>query len=188
MEYDIRKIDKKELEKMILSVAEGKKRKRSIFVACNNVDSILGVALAVSAKIKTYNVFYQPNSDFYAHMEIGEILTAEYYKQAFDDYCNYFDKHRSTLITRINKTLYNYSKNYEKIVMTDYPEDIKMILIIENFNFWDLNSQSYMAQLSTRENIIVIGQLRSDFDFAMNHIDISIRSGKVPRVFVSLEE
>jgi hypothetical protein len=184
--FDLVKIDKKELEKMILF---GTESSTTIFVACNNILSILEAALAVSAKIKTHDVFYQPNSDFYADMEIGEICTTEYYKQKFDDYCNYFDKHRSTLIVRINKTLFNYSKNSERFDLTDYPKDIKMILIIENFNFWDLNSQSYMAQLSEKNpNIIVIGQLRSDFDFAMNHIDIGVRSGKGGGSFVRLEE
>jgi hypothetical protein len=201
--FDLRKIDKKELEEMVSLGAE-RKRSTTIFVVCNNIGSILEAALAVSAKsptypinpfwkkqakIKTYNVFYQPNSDFFGKMEIDEICTAEYYEKAFDDYCNYFDKNRFALITRINKTFFNYSKNQEKIVMTDYPEDIKMILIIENFNFWDLNSQSYMAQLSNKNpNIIVIGQIRSDFNFAMNHIDVSVRSGKGGSSIVNLKE
>jgi hypothetical protein len=63
-----------------------------------------------------------------------------------------------------------------------------MILIVENFNFWDLKSQSYINQLSEKNtNIIVIGQLRSDFDFALGHIDIGVRSGKGGASFVSLE-
>lgn len=183
---DLLKIDKKKLERMILSSIESS---TTIFVACNNINSIIETALVVSDKIKTHDVFYQPNSDFYGYMEISEMETTEYYKQRFDDYCNYFDKHRNTLITRINKKLYNCSKNQEKIVLTEYPNDVNMILIIENFNFWDLNSQSYIAQLSIRNpNIMVIGQLRSDFDFAIRHIDIGVRSGKGGGSFVSLEE
>ena len=64
-----------------------------------------------------------------------------------------------------------------------------MILLIENFNFWDFNSQSFIAQLSEKNpNIIVIGQLRSDFDFASNHVDTEVRKGKGGATFVTLKD
>jgi hypothetical protein len=53
-----------------------------------------------------------------------------------------------------------------------------MILIIENFNFYDLNSQHYFPHLSEdHKNILMIGQIRDDFDFTKNHIDRDIKAG-----------
>ena len=160
-----------------------------IFVVCNDIRTILKTSQVVSDNLKTHDVYYQTNSFFFGDMKTTEFITTEYRKQAFEDYCNYFDRHRQTLITRMNKSLFNYSKNSGLITLAEYPEDIKMILIIENFNFWDLNSQSIMAQLTEKNpNIIVIGQLRSDFDFAINHIDIGIRTGNGGGRFCRLEE
>ncbi len=182
---DLITINKHQFTEMIL---DGAQSSTTILVECNNVRQIIEVALVASEKMKTHDVFYQPNSDFYMDLEIGEITTEEYYKQAFEDYRNYFDKHRVTLITRVIKRLFNYSKNNEELKLVDYPTDKKMILIVENFNFWDLNSQSYITQLSEKNpNIIVIGQLRSDFDFALGHIDIGVKSGKGGASFVSLD-
>ena len=178
-------ISKSELEELI---REGKENPTTILVSYNDIRPILNVAFSASEKLKEFEVYYQPNLDFYADMEITGFTTAEYYKQAFDDYCNYFDKHKISQITRVNKKLYNHSKNrYESF--HDYPEDKKMILLIENFNFWDFNSQSFIAQLSEKNpNIIVIGQLRSDFDFASNHVDTEVRKGKGGATFVTLKD
>lgn len=181
---DLRKVNKDDLAEMIV---DGTQSSTTILVECNNFRPLIEVALLATKKIKTHDVFYQPNSDFYMDLEIGEITTEEYYKQAFEDYRNYFDRHGETQITKIVKRLFNYSKN-EELKLVDYPVDKKMIIIVENFNFWDLNSQSYFAQLSEKNpNIIVIGQLRSDFDFVLGHIDIGVRSGKGRASFVSLE-
>lgn len=180
---DLITINKDDLSNMIVVCEQSS---TTILVECNNVKPLIEVALLATKKMKTYDVFYQPNSDFYMDLEIGEITTEEYYKQKFEDYRNYFDKHRVTQVTRMVKRLYNYSKNKEELKLVDYPVDKKMILIVENFNFWDLNSQSYFAQLSEKNpNIIVIGQLRSDFDFVLGHIDIGVRSGRAS--FFSLE-
>jgi hypothetical protein len=182
---DLITVNKDELSEMIV---DGKQSSTTILVECNNVRPLIEAALLATEKIKTHDVYYQPNADFYMDLEIGEITTEEYYKQAFEDYCNYFDKNQVTQITRIIKRLFNYSKNVEELKLIDYPTDKKMILIVENFNFWDLNSQSYFAQLSEKKpNIIVVGQLRSDFDFVLGHIDIGVRSGKGGSTFVSLE-
>ena len=52
------------------------------------------------------------------------------------------------------------------------PKDIKMILVVENFNLLDLKSQYIISNLQeSNQSIIVIGQLRNDFDFATTHID-----------------
>jgi hypothetical protein len=169
-------------------IVNGEQISTTILIECNNVRPLIDVALLATKKMKTYDVFYQPNSDFYLDLEIDEITTEECYKQRFEDYCNYFDKYHVTQVTRMIKRLFNYSKNNEELKLVDYPVDKKMILIVENFNFWDLKSQSYFTQLSEKNpNIIVIGQLRSDFDFVCGHIDIGVRSGKGGASFVSLE-
>jgi hypothetical protein len=182
---DLRSINKDDLSNMIV---DGKQHSKTILVECNNVRPLIQAALLASEKLQKYDVYYQPNSDFYLDLEIGDISTEEYYRQVFDDYCNYFDKHRVPQITTIIKRLINYSNNEEKVICVDYPEDKKLILVVENFNFWDFNSQVYFATLSEKNpNIIVIGQLRSDFDFVKSHIDIGVRSGKGRASFVALE-
>jgi hypothetical protein len=63
-----------------------------------------------------------------------------------------------------------------------------MILVLENFNFYDLYSQYYYARLSEdHKNILVIGQIRDDFDFAKNHIDKDIRAGINGGMFCRIE-
>jgi hypothetical protein len=182
---DLSSITQNELIEKILRRAQNPS---TILVECNDVRPLIKAALLATENMKEYDVFYQPNSDFYADLEIGEITTKEYYKQRFEDYRNYFDKHRVTLITRVVKRLFNCSKNNEEFNLVDYPTDKKMILIVENFNFWDLNSQSYIAQLSERKpNIIVVGQLRSDFEFVGGHLDIGVRSGQGGASFVTLK-
>lgn len=162
---------------------------QGILVTCNNISRILSITLDAANEIKSHEVYYQPNTDFYASMEIDEIITFEDYKQKFEDFCNYFDKHRQTLISRVKKRLFNYSKDCLEEVYIEYPSDKKIILVVENFNFWDFNSQHYFAQLSsTMENIVVVGQIRTDFNFAVNHIDIGIRSGKGSLKFFELNE
>lgn len=158
----------------------------TILVQCNNARPIIEAALLASKKLPSHNVYYQINSDFLGDLTIA---TAKDYEQQFKDYCNYFDNHRVALILRINKRLYNYSKNNEKIDFTDYPNHIKMLLIVENYNFLDLNSQVFIATLPEKKpNIIVLCQIRNDFDFATHHIDIGVRSGKGGASFVELED
>jgi len=182
---DLPKItESKFLDRISISV----KSHRPIYIVCNDISKLIGLVLKQSEKLKIYDTYYQPNTDFYGKMETSGIMTYESYKKQFEDYCNYFDKYRMNLISRINKKLYNYSKNRELLIYTDYPEDIKMFLIVENFNFWDLNSQSIIGQITEENNnIIVIGQLRSDFDFAVNHIDVGLRTGKGGGSFMALE-
>jgi hypothetical protein len=63
-----------------------------------------------------------------------------------------------------------------------------MILIVENLNFYDLNSQNILAGLSeVYKNILMIGQIRSDFEFGKNHIDNGIRTGKGGGLFLDLD-
>ena len=62
-----------------------------------------------------------------------------------------------------------------------------MIIIVENYNFWDLKSQFFMARLHEENpNIIVIGQLRTDFNFAINHISDQLNKVRVD--FLTLNE
>jgi hypothetical protein len=183
--HDLPVVNNEELTEMIV---DGAQSPSTILVECNDVRLLIELALRASKQMSSYDVFYQPNSDFYMDLEIDDFMTEEKYKEAFEDYCNYFDKHRVTQITERIKRLYNYSKNSEEIKLVDYPTDEKIILIIENFNFWDLNSQYYLIKLSEKNpNIILIGQLRSDFDFALDHIDVGVIAGRFGLSKVSLE-
>lgn len=144
--------------------------------------------MAASQVLEHYNVYYQPNLHFYSEMNIDQICTFDFYKEKFKAYQNYFDKyHEKQIMGQIIK-LYNWSTNKEKLVFSDYPTDIKMILVVENFNFYDLNSQSILSGLSEdHKNILLIGQIRNDFAFAENHIDISIKTGKNGGAFCRIE-
>lgn len=146
-------------------------------VACNEISTILEITLEVASNLPGYEVFLQRNTQFCYNPEIDGDTPIMDYKQAFKDYCNYYDKYREALIVSINKKLINYSNNMEKVVLTDYPTDIKMILVLENFNCWDLNSQYILARLSQKNpNIMVFAQVRTDLDYVMNHLDSGLRS------------
>ena len=75
----------------------------------------------------------------------------------------------------------------EQSTWVDYPSDVKLILVIDNFNFLDLNSQRVLADLrEEKPNILVIGQIRTNPVFAANHIDVALKTGLAE--FVKLEE
>ena len=75
----------------------------------------------------------------------------------------------------------------EQSTWVDYPSDVKLILVIDNFNFLDLNSQRVLADLrEEKPNILVIGQIITNPAFAANHIDVSLKTGLAE--FVKLEE
>ena len=84
------------------------------------------------------------------------------------------------------KRIYNVSKNNEFRIYTEYPKDIQILLFIENFNFYDKNSQCILHNLSKEyPNIKLLCQIRNNFDFAANHIDNEARAGG--GMFYSLE-
>jgi hypothetical protein len=148
-----------------------------IFVVCNDVRKLLETALEVTKIRKRYEVYFQRHPWFVSDFQ-GIFKQADW-KQVFDDYCNFYDKHGYIAINQSNKQLYNYSKNAKDCSSIDYPKNIKMILIIESFNFWDLKSQSVMSKIpEENENIIVIGQIRSDFEFASNHVDPETKNNR----------
>jgi hypothetical protein len=171
--------------KMILTLL---KDPRPIYVNCNDVGTILKEALKAAGDVKSHDVYYQPNTHFSSHLEISELTTFDYYKEKFQAYRDYFDKFNEKQILGGIKKLYNYSKDQDKVVYAEYPTDVKMILVVENFNFYDLNSQYILAELSEdHKNILMIGQVRSDFEFAKNHIDIGIKAGKGGGIFLDLD-
>jgi hypothetical protein len=154
--------------------------KSNFLIKNNDIEYIIKQCL-IAAEESTFEVYYQPNLDFYWKMEVDELSTYESYKERFEDYCNYFDKHRVPHIKKINKKIYNYTKKQldSPEIHIEYPSDKKMILVVENFNFWDKQSQYYFAKLVEKnKNIIIVGQIRTDFEFAIKHIDLGIRYGK----------
>ena len=142
----------------------------SILVYCNDVTRIISTALAAAAESTDYEVFLQKNV-----YPIEKAGFADYddYKAYFDFFCHYYDSKNYNAL-KYYKRLANYSKGetFEQVYL-DYPKGTKMILIVENFNFWSLNSQLGLVRLSEEDpNIIFIGQVRTDFDFAAKHVDI----------------
>lgn len=167
------KIEEDELIQLIKDAISIRSSSELILVGCNNVRPLIRMALSAIKKEKDYSVYLQRNVDFIGDMEITEIMTYDYYKTQFEDYCNYFDKYKVGVIGRSNKQFYNYSKDHEiPFFKKRYPTDINMVVIVENFNFLDLESQAIIRRVhESYPNIIVIGQLRNDFDFATTHLD-----------------
>jgi hypothetical protein len=180
----MRKLTKNEFKEEIISnleelkenIKEKKERRffdgslmtNTIFVSCNNVSNIIYTALAAVKEVKDYEIYLQRNV---FPIELAGFPDETDYKAFFNYFCTYFDKkHYNSL--HFNKKLINYSKGNQEEIWIDYPSEIEMILIIENFNFWDLNAQLGLSRLSQNPNIMVIGQIRTDFDFASSHIDV----------------
>jgi hypothetical protein len=152
-----------------------------IIVECNQIGLLLGVVLeAVDAYEIRAEVFYQPNLDF-----PGDLVSSDPkfvnvdYEQLFKDYCNYYDKNRIGHIFTINKKLCNYSrKGKEELVLPDYPQYSNMILVVDNWNFYDFVSQVHIAELMKRTSgISVIMQLRTNPEWARDHISLDIKDG-----------
>jgi len=142
----------------------------TLFVSCNNIQKIISGAIQATNEINDYNVYLQRNV---APIELAGFPDEADYKAFFNYFCTYFDKqHYNSL--HFNKKLINFSKGNQEENFIDYPSEIKMIVIIENFNFWDLNAQLGLSRLSQNPNIMVIGQIRTDFDFASSHIDVEV--------------
>jgi len=162
---------------------------RPTFIYSNNVSSLLEIALLATEKLKKYDVYFQPNLFFPGELEIDEFFTFENHKQMFENYSDFFDKYNVNHINKLKKRLYNYSKNQKEVNFDEFPNDLNMIIVFENVNFWDYKSQNFIAKLSENyPNIIVIGQLRSDFDFVFNHVSNNIKSGVGGSTIVALDE
>ncbi|MBN1186809.1 MAG: hypothetical protein JXB49_31315 [Bacteroidales bacterium] len=169
-------VSKVKEDQFIKSLKYAAKSPTPLFVICNNISSLIGLVKGVSDEMKEYETFLQPNPNFSG--DLKEFVTYDYLKKQFEDYCNYFDKHRITQVIYVNKRLFNYSREMEELKLVDYPDNKRMLLIVENLNFWDKNSQYYIGQITEKNNnIITIGQIRSDFDFAATHIDSEIALG-----------
>ena len=140
----------------------------TLCISCNNIQKIISGAIEATKEIIDYDVYVQKNV---FPIELAGFTDNEDYKAFFNYFCTYFDKQHYNSI-HFNKRLINYSKGNQEEICINYPSGIKMILIIENFNFWDMNAQLSLSRLSQNPNIMVIGQIRTDFDFATSHIDV----------------
>jgi hypothetical protein len=159
-----------------------------LYVYNNNVNSILEYTDEAVEEVNTHDVCYQPNTHFFDKLEITEITPYDFYKKKFKAYRDFYDKFNERQLFGGIVPVYNYSKDQDKYLHPDYPTEIKMILVVANFNFYDLNSQYYFARLSEdHKNILVIGQIRDDFDFAKNHINAELRTGINGGVFCRIE-
>ncbi|MBW6533913.1 MAG: hypothetical protein K0B11_02795 [Mariniphaga sp.] len=148
---------------------DGAQKTNAILVRCNAISKILSNALE-AAEVKTgYDVYLQRNV---CPIEKAGFTDYDDYKAYFDYFCAFYNSKNYNSIHDI-KRLVNYSKaKPEEVFFMDYPVETKMILVVENFNFWSRNSQLGLVRLSQNPNIMVIGQIRTDFDFAVKHIDI----------------
>lgn len=150
---------------------DGTSKTNALLVGCNNISKIISNTLAASEKFNEYKVYLQRNV-IPVDRSGGIESDANDYKAFFNYFCTYFDSKNYNSIHDY-KILVNYSKSkLEAEVVIDYPANTKMILIIENFNFYSLNSQLGLVRLSQNPNIMVIGQIRTDLDFAVKHIDV----------------
>lgn len=157
-----------------------------ILVYCNDLKKITSALVKVTDSNDCELLHQQGPIDPIEGLK--DTLLYEYYKDQY-----FINKDRNLLARGIDK-LYNISSGSELKVVMGYPNmsgfltDKKMILLLENFNFWDTNSQTYLAGLSERhKNIIPVCQIRPDFDFASNNIDIGLRTGKYGAIHLILE-
>lgn len=192
---DVVKVDKKRFQRSILGLLLKEGNALTTFVVCNNITTLLEYSLETAKVLEDihkrhFDVYYQLNPDFHSLDRTQDFsllnLPQKHYEEKFKNYCNYFDTQRITSVLKIDKLLVNCSKNNELTIYHEYPTDINMILIIQNCNFWDLNSQLAFAKFSEHHsNILFICQIRSDFDYAINHFD---KSAINRSSFVILEE
>jgi len=157
-----------------LSVSLSKDKRKNCFVYENEIITILSSMLELTKNSK-FEVYFQANPFFTGKLISNEVDNIKVNsEQMFLDFDNFFNKNQFSLIRYLIKRLYNYSKNRELSLFVDYPKDIYMILVIENFNLYDKNSQLILSKLiESHSNIFPVLQLRDDFDFAIKNIDKS---------------
>ncbi len=149
-----------------------KYEKTPIFVECNDYVKLLEIAGGAINNENKFDVFFQRNP-FFSTNGSEDSKTWTKLEMEFNDYCNFFDKHKTTSVAFTTKRLIGYS-NHTEMRVIDYPIDVKMIIIFPDFNLWDLNSQLEISKISEKhDNILVIGQIRSDLKFARKHLNLN---------------
>ena len=139
-----------------------------VSIQCNDINKLAETILELT-KTKTLEVYILKHPFFSGGLDTRN---RNKLKEIFTDFCNFFEKHKLPLISIIQKNLVNYSGGKESIYISDFPKEKKYILIVENLNLWDKNSQYHFLQIADKHpNMILIMQIRSDYDFAENHFD-----------------
>jgi hypothetical protein len=141
---------------------DGSRMSNTILVSSNNLSKLISASLA-AAELKGYEVFLLNKS---IPIEFKGFSTNKEFEEFFKNIDNANSKSFNTKTTVIN-----YSKGCQEVKFPNFPIKIKMILVIENFNLWDSNSQFNMARLSQDTNIMVVGQIRMDFGYSKIHVD-----------------
>lgn len=144
--------------------------RRLILVENNNIQLIISIVHRIINDYPDYEILYQINPYFPHDLDEGDMNYADI-QQQFTDFINFFDRYRKQLLIRMNKKYFNYTSG-QWVETIEYPQNGRSILIMQNFNFWDHGSQSFVAKLVYQNpGLLVIGQYRTDFDFVRDHIN-----------------
>jgi hypothetical protein len=164
--FKMRNVTTDELKNLIL---QSHRLSRKLIVQSDKIESLLNVAEVAKSELENYDVYLQFHPDFLLYSHENMNLDMDNLNKQFEDYCNYYDVHHIPSIMNYPKVLKNYSKDSDIIRFNNYPNDLKMIIIIADFNFWDLASQRYFIEFN-HPSIQLIGHINNKFKFAAAHL------------------
>lgn len=147
-------------------------RNSIILVQNNDIGKIIGLCVEATKGTEA-DTLYQIDPYFYGKMD-EENMTNDRWQKQFENFMGYFEDADEAAILRSIKKVHNYSTNdnmWDEYV--GYPKDKTYLVLVENFNFWDLKSQYIMSKHINGGNIMIVGQVRSDFEFAKDHVPYS---------------
>lgn len=146
----------------------------NFLIAENDIPLLVRAIDSIVSKNKSFDFYHLLNNYFPHETSIPNLSYNDpYYKEFFNDYTKFFDKHKITVINEQIKTFIKYTDEGDKLEkMMKFPhEEGKFIILVENFNLYDFNSQHTMINHWCLPEIIIIGQIRTDIEFAKGHID-----------------
>lgn len=155
----------------------------NFLIAENDLKSIIETIRSVIGKDESFTFYHLLNNYFpFETYAPNSFKNETEYKMYFNDYTQFFDYHRNNVINNFIKTYVKYTdRGEQKEKMMKFPDvKGKTIILVENFNLYDMNSQNTMMNHWSLPELLIIGQLRTDIEFAKDHLDVSLY--KVPRI------
>ena len=174
-------------ERFIETITSSLEEPKPILVCNNDFNKIIEALQKVTKANTDWTLYHQINPFLSGNTSEEEFINVNNCTNGIEAFKNTVKKD-FLQVRQLNKQLINLSTNSSIGDYKEYPADIKMILFVENFNFWDVNSQVFITgQVEKSTNILPVCQIRSDFDFAKKNIDMGLRTKKYNCQWMNLE-
>lgn len=167
----------KNQDELIKDIVEILTDNSSESMACNflvdepDVEKLLQPAYLAIQQVEGASLYLLQNSFFPIGKKM-EPLQEKIFPDLFTDYSNFFDKNKCNSFKYGIKQLINYTSGVTTVERrVELPDGQKNVIVVENFNLYDFNSQHTLMNHMKLPNFLVIGQVRHDLKFAEKHFN-----------------